>query len=426
MFVAKNPLKIMNWASFLQTQIYMLPILLLFYQANGLTTGDFFLFQGIFSICALIFEIPAGYIGDIFPRKNILILSYSLFLTRLVIWFFFAQYGYWPILMGEVLYAASKSFFSGISDGYIYDYLKSIGKTKKMLKQYGHFNFYMSVGTAVASLLGAYLYGTISVWSKEKFGVDYGFLTLIVIEMIFNTSSIMMLLFLPNVPSAKRKIPSISEKYKDLYQIAKKTFASEKLSSYVVFSGLLAGTTMIFVWSFQPLMKAVGIPVTLFGVVYFINHFIRATAGYFLHKIVAFFTLKRLGEITYVLFFAAFGVAFLMTKLNHPPLWVSFAILTFICIVIGFQLSFTLGSVSRIHSIVTSDIRATVSSLNTMFSRLMSGFFLILFKFLLDGTIGSSYFIYIAILCFGAIPLLKLLRIQDRTNESEATNNQPS
>ena len=219
---------------------------------------------------------------------------------------------------------------------------------------------------------------------------------------------------------------SISEKYKDLYQIAKKTFASEKLSSYVVFSGLLAGTTMIFVWSFQPLMKAVGIPVTLFGVVYFINHFIRAAAGYFLHKIVAFFTLKRLGEITYVLFFAAFGVALLMTKLNHPPLWVSFAMLTFICIVIGFQLSFTLGSVSRIHSIVSSDIRATVSSLNTMFSRLMSGFFLILFKFLLDGTIGSSYFIYIAILCFGAIPLLKLLRIQDRTNESEATNNQPS
>lgn len=422
MLTAKNPLKIMNWASFLQTQIYMLPILLLFYQANGLTTGDFFLFQGIFSICALLFEIPAGYIGDIFPRKNVLIFSYALFLARLVIWFFFARYGYWPILMGEVLYAASKSFFSGVSDGYIYDYLKTIGQTKKMLKKYGRFNFYMSVGTALASLLGAYLYGTISAWSLAKFGTDYGFLTLIVIEMIFNTASIVMLLFLPKVPSTKAKIPTISEKYKDIYHIAKKTFSSELLASYVVFSGLMAGTTMIFVWSFQPLMKAVGIPVTLFGVVYFINHFIRAAAGYYLHRTVAFFTLKRLGEITYVLFFAAFGVALLMTKLNQPPLWVSFSMLTFICLVIGFQLSFTLGSVSRIHSIVTSDIRATVSSLNTMFSRMMSGFFLILFKFLLDGTIGSSYLIYTVILCFGAIPLLKLLKIQDKIPEDSPSN----
>ena len=50
----KNPLEIFNVATFLQTQILMLPVLLLFYQENGLTAGDLFLFQGIFSITALL------------------------------------------------------------------------------------------------------------------------------------------------------------------------------------------------------------------------------------------------------------------------------------------------------------------------------------------------------------------------------------
>ena len=74
----KNPLRMFNLSTFLQTQILMLPVLLLFYQENGLTAGDYFLFQGIFSITALLFEIPAGYLGDIFPRRNMLVFSFSM------------------------------------------------------------------------------------------------------------------------------------------------------------------------------------------------------------------------------------------------------------------------------------------------------------------------------------------------------------
>ena len=58
----KNPLKLLNWSVFFQTQIFMLPIMLLFYQSNGLTKGDFFLFQGIFSIAALCFEVSSMFI----------------------------------------------------------------------------------------------------------------------------------------------------------------------------------------------------------------------------------------------------------------------------------------------------------------------------------------------------------------------------
>lgn len=391
----QNPLKVLNWSVFLQTQIFMLPITLLFYQSNGLTKGDYFLFQGIFSIAALLFEVPAGYIADFISRKKVLILSYGLFICRLFLWLFFG--GYWVLLIGEFLYAASKAFFSGVADGYIYDLLKSKGQTGKMLNRYGRMNFFMSLGTAVASLLGAPLYQR------------YGVVVLLLIELFFNSVAILLLTFLPNVPPMKRQIMGIKEKYLDLVRITVSVFKNEKLKYYVCYSGMTVAATMIFVWSFQPLMQIAAVPVALFGVVYFINHFFRATASLFLEKTMHLCNLKSLGIGLYLLFILAFGAA--IAILHVKSIYVNFVLLSFICFVIGSQLTFTLASVSRLHTIVSSDVRSTVASVNTMFSRMMTGGVLILFKFLLDGVnMQSAFVIYLALFLTSLYPLLKLIK----------------
>ena len=118
-------LKILNFAVLLQQQRYIVAISYLFYLSNGLTLSDFLFFQSIFYFTGLIAEIPAGYIGDIFPRKNILIFSYLLFTLRIVMWIIIPNY--YTILFGEILYGLSKAFYRGVSDGYIYDYLKFDG-----------------------------------------------------------------------------------------------------------------------------------------------------------------------------------------------------------------------------------------------------------------------------------------------------------
>lgn len=393
-----NPLKLLNWSVFFQTQIFMLPIMLLFYQSNGLTKGDYFLFQGIFSIAALCFEVPAGYIADWISRKKVLILSYALFLLRLVLWYFLG--GYWIVLIGELLYAASKALFSGIADGYIYDLLKSKGQTKRMLKRYGRMNFFMSAGTAIASLLGATLYE------------EYGIVTLIVIEIIFNLIALVMLFFLPDVPSERTDTLTIREKYHDLFRIARSALTNEKIKYYIGYSAMAVAASMIFVWSFQPLMQIAGIPIALFGVIYFINHAFRALASYLLDSTMKIFTLKSLGVILYCLFILAFFIAISMEYVKS--VWISMGMMTFICFVIATQLTFTLASISRIHTFVSSSIRSTVLSLNTMVSRLLTGFVLILFKFLLDGVnMQSAFYIYLAMFMLSAYPLIKLLKQPD-------------
>lgn len=403
MFV--NPLKIFNWSIFLQTQIYMLPVMLLFYQENGLSVGDYFLFQGIFSITALLFEIPSGYLGDIFPRKNILILSYLLFILRLLLWIFFG--GYWIVLIGEILYSASKATYAGVADGYIYDYLKTKRQTARMLQYYGRLNFFMSTGTALASLLGAFFYGRL----QEVFGAHTGFLILLVIELAFNTVAVLFLFFLPKVPPVHRKKILISERYKELYHITKQAFTDRRINWYMFYSGILAGTTMLFVWGFQPIMKNALFPVFLFGFISFFNHACRAGAGFFLHRTIGFFSLKGVGILTYVLFVLSFLSA--IAALYFGSVGLTFCLLTFICVAIGFQLSFTLGSIGRIHTLVSSDIRSTVASVNNLVSRSVAGLLLISFKFLLDQMqLIQAYWIYLGIFVWSVIPLLKVLKTQ--------------
>lgn len=392
-----HSLGIFNFSTFLQTQILMLPVLLLFYQENGLTAGDLFLFQGIFSITALLFEIPAGYIGDIFPRRNVLIFSYLLFLARLCLWITFK--GYWIVLAGEILYSLSKAFYSGVADGYVYDYLKSKQKTSKMLHGYGKLNFWMSIGTALASLIGPFLYNYFN-----------SFMVLIVLEMILNTSAILLLFLLPKVPPVHHKTKGLTEKYKELEQIIKGTLSNALLKPYILYSGILAATTLIFVWSFQPLMLLLHIPPRFFGIVYFFNHAFRAMAGLFLPYTIRAVSLEKLGKVTFALFITAFSSVIFLTKYNGPV--IGMILLIFICFVIGCQLSFTMASISRLHALTPSSIRSTTASVNYMVSRSLAGIMQIMFKFVLDGfTLSQSFIIYLFVFSLSLLPLYQLLKL---------------
>lgn len=390
--------KLLNTASFLRTQLFMLPVLLLFYQENGLTLSDFFLFQGIFSLVAFIGEIPCGYIADIFPRKNILILSFGLFLTRIALWFFIPCYA--TILIGEILFALSKAFFTGTSDSYIYDLLKNQHREKKMLRTFGRLNFFMSLGTAIASLLGAVLYQYL------------GFGFILTIELTFTLVSVLLLCFLPNVPVFKKEKKTLWEHYKKLFHITLSAFRNLNLRYYILYSGLLIGMTTVFVWTFQPLMKLFHFPIFLFGVVYFINHILRASAGIGMSFVVKHIPFKVLTNGTAALY--TISLIGLLVLSSTASIGTGLFLLILMCVAIGFQQLFSITTINHIHQNCTSDVRATVSSLNTMFSRFVSSVLMIGFKFLIPSTqiisatsLRPALFIYLIIFSGASIFLLK-------------------
>ena len=382
-----NPLRLLNIATLCRSQL-LLPVLFLFYKENGLNTGDFFFFKGITSIISLIVEVPCGYAGDIFPKKNILITSFLLLLFGTSLWIFSS--GYWIILIGEILFCISKSFFNGVSDSYIYEYLKLNDKSQKMLSKYGKLNFFLSLGSALTSVFGAIFY------------TNFGAKILLLTDFILISFAIILLFLIPQLPVYHKKINGIKEKYTDIYRIVKKALKNTTINGYIWYSGILISITYIMVFCFQPIMKISNIPVKIFGFVYFINHFFRAISSMELSKILKKITLKKLGYISYFSFLISFLLIILSYYFENSIFTITSLIL--ICIAIAIQLMFTLGTTSFVHTKVLKKSRSTISSLNYMISKGLSGLILISFKYFLTfSNLNTPIIIYGILFMFSYI-----------------------
>lgn len=390
-----DPLRTINFAVLLQQQRYLLPITFLFYLYNGLTLSDFILFQGIFYFTCLFFEVPAGYLADVFPRKNILIFAYFLFLLRIILWLF--SKGYLVILFGEILYGLSKAFYRGVSDGYIYDYLKYKNLSCEMLKKYGKFNCYMSFGSAISALLGVFLY-KIS-----------GFKFLLFVELIINIFAIFLLMQLPNVPQVRAKSKTFVNHFKNLIFAFKNTLKNKNINIDIFYSAILVGVTSLFVWNFQPLMKNASVPVIFFGAIYFINHLLRGLFAFFARRIVDKFQLKNIGKIVWFLYFVSFCV--LLFNKNYSNKYLCIFSLLFICFAIGIQMVYNVAVVSKVHNFVFPKIRATASSVNSMLQEMSSGIILISYKYLLNFELAVNIFAVFAGLFI--ISLFLLFKMKD-------------
>lgn len=404
-FLSFMPLSLYNIAAFLRSQLFLLPVLLFFYLENGLTVGDFYLIQGLIVFFAFLFEIPAGYLGDIFPRKYILITAYALFLGRLFLWIFFR--GFEIILIGEFLYACSKACFDSVSSSFIYDILKKNNEEDKMVKAYSNFNASMYIGTGIAALLGAGLY--------EKLGSNL----LLVAEFVIYSTAILLLTFLPNAHKpCKSSVINFNERLKRFWVAVRYILKSRRYCYLVLFSGFMVGVSHFFFWSFQPLMKSSGIDpsvsltdladsigwdarvfgvatwnyllslnwldyIKIMGVVIFINNIIRSSFSYFAASIAKYVSLFKLGNIAFILEIIGCAFSFVLMKMGHISPFNCLIFIIFLCVCIGLQLMFTISHISRLHRLINPKIRSLSSSVNMMTGRLMTSVMLMAPKFLL-------------------------------------------
>lgn len=369
-----SPLKRLDFACFLRSQLYLAPVLLLFYQQNGLTIADFVLFQGIFQLTGIVFEIPCGYIADVISKKKVLILAFTCFLLRAVLWLNFS--GIYIILLGELFNALSRAFLSGVYDSYIHDYLRSKNKTKNMLKECGKTNFAMSSGAMFAAIFSAILYN------------HFGTVILLSLELILTSISIILITTLPNPPSAKPHAQTLYQKFTEITDTAIATIKNKNINLYIIYSAFLFSTTSLFCWCFQPLLKLSSAPIIMFSLVYVINHALRAGFSFHVNKLKKFFGFNRLLVVTTFLCFYSFACMILSFYFKLP--YVATISLIFVCIGIGFQLAFAIANINHIHSYALEETRATISSVNNMLQQTISGISLICFKFIVSANGADS------------------------------------
>ena len=392
----KAPL-LLRWANIFQVLMFVLPVIVLFYKHKGLTVGDFFLIQGLFSIFYFLLEIPTGYIGDLFSRKTIIVFSFLSYFLGYLVWCLFS--GFYFILLGEIFLAIASALYSGTGEAYLYDVLKKQGKEKYIMKELGKIAAYATYGTAFATFTGGVIY--------KYFGPD----NLILLESLFIFAAFIFTLYLPSIPDVKRTVEKGKSKWKDILEICHYASTHREIKWLMLFPAAFGSATLMLMWLQQPLMENNLVPVALFGVFIGLNQLFRAIFSHNSDNMFNKLKTKGFSLSLFAILIISLFAAYIIPSINN--LYITYALLILVALAPASQASLGIVTSSMINHRIKSDERATVLSVNSMFNRFFCAIVMISLKFLIDGiglqtTIAVMSPIVIILTFIAMVKLLKL------------------
>jgi MFS family permease len=99
----------------------VMPIIVLFYQSNGMTMQDIFTLQAVYSVTLMFLEIPTGYFADFAGRRTSIFLGSILGFGGFLI--YSLSSGFWEFVVAETILGVGMSLVSGADSAMLYDSL---------------------------------------------------------------------------------------------------------------------------------------------------------------------------------------------------------------------------------------------------------------------------------------------------------------
>lgn len=377
MIALKSAPRWLSVAYVLHGAMFILPILMLFYGYKGLTIGDFFFIEGIAELFIFALEIPTGYIGDLFSRKQTLIMGTLAWIMGYFILIFGP--GFWSVLMGELVFSTAIAFISGTLEAYLYDLLKKQHKEDVFHKKYAKMKMLENLSLTIATFTGAFIYQFLGPTMPLWFGI---FCLL---------ASAVILFLLPDVPESRRIVAKEKSKIQDILDISKYAMKHPEIKWLMVFPGVFGSLTLIFYWGLQSVMVAKHIPVLMFSLIVggnaLVRTFFSGISGKILEKIQLSGIIKLQGGIIVMATLAACVAVYL-------PVWAVYVCLVFMIVGSSSVVLSEIATSVLVNHRIKSDERATVLSIKSMVGRIFQGFCLICLKPLFDGIgVGPTFMI---------------------------------
>jgi MFS family permease len=330
----------------------VMPIIVLFYNENGLSMKDIFMLQAVYSVSLMLMEIPTGYFADIAGRKtSILIGSVFGFSGYLI---YSSSSVFWMFALAEVVLGLGQSLISGADSAMLYDTLAAGRLGGKYTRMEGRITSVGNFAEALAGLLG-------------------GALALISLRTPFILQACVAFIALPAALSLKEP-PVVSKLRKagirDILFIVNNTLVTDrKLRWNTLFSASVGAATLTMAWFAQPFFKSVNLPLGWYGAVWAI---LNLSVG--LAALKAWHIEEKLGASRTVILFTILiiGGYFLLSLFPY--------IISILFLVISYLARGVATPTLRnyINLLTTSDVRATVLSVRNFVIRM---FFAILGPF---------------------------------------------
>ena len=370
-----------------------MPIIVLFFQEHGLSLTQVMFLQAIYSLSVAVFEIPSGYIADLFGRKNTIIISTIFSFIGYVIFSFYE--GFLAFAIAEVLIGIGGSLMSGSDSAILYDTLLETGNKEAYTRIEGKNYAIGNFSEATAGVLGGFL------------AVGSIYLPIYVQTAILFLS---IPIALSLVETKLHKENRLDKSFKSIFKVLKFAMIdNKKLKWLIVYSSAMGVATLSVAWFAQPFFKQVNVPLAYFGILWAGLNFSAGFTSLNSHK---FNQNKEKGKMLFYLALAMIG-ALLFVGFNMTLFGLFFILSIYLL----------RGIVTPIlrHAInenTTSNKRATVLSIRSFIIRISFAIFAPILGFLADDYSLSISFYVLAILVgfFSILSALQLYKMDKNHN----------
>jgi MFS family permease len=369
----------------------VMPVIVVFYQDNGLGMQDIFLLKSIYSVAMVALEIPSGYLADVWGRKKTLLLGGILGALGFGMYSF--SYGFLAFAMAEIILGAGHSFVSGADSALLYDTLKSSKKEDGYVKQEGWITSAGNFAEAIAGVGGGLL---AAVSLRMPFYFQFGVAALAIPAALF-------------LKEPERHI-KIKQNFKGILQTVRHTFSHRYLRSAILLSAVTGTASLTFAWFVQPYFQEAGLPLPLFGLLWTLLNLSVGISSMF-----SFWFERKLGQRN-VLLLIIFGLSLGYFLAAWEISLAGIAILFLFYLFRGIAHPIMKG---YINDYTSSEVRATILSLRNFVIRInfaiigpVLGYFTDRFSLNMALMVAGASYLFVAFVVSG--PLLRKKELDSR------------
>lgn len=334
-------LPLVSARSFFAMFLVIMPVIVPYWRSLGFSMREVLELQALFGFAVAAFEVPTGYIADLFGRKVSVVLGS--FISGVTFSFWPFTHSYWGFAAIEVSLALGCSLVSGADDALMYESIPPNVARKKVI---GAFNMWGLLAEVCASLLAGAL-------------IAYSFAAVTWAQAIVGWLPFCISLFLIEPPRAPL---SEGSHYARIGEVFRHILLNDPLTRLIFMNFVVWGlSSFCVVWLLQQYWVEAGVSLSWFGVMWAGLMLVSVFTSRFAHAIEA-----RLGADRTLLLIAAAPIAGYLLMAFAPAM---------VGIVAGSLFYVTRGLTYVVYQDafnwrVPSSFRATANSIQSLFFRL--------------------------------------------------------
>jgi len=301
------------------------------------------LLKTILSLSILVLEVPSGYIADLWGRKACLVVGSGVWIFSWLIYCTGSSFTEFAI--AEILAGVAGSLISGANTALGYDTLLELGKEKQYQIWEGRLVAIAGVSEAVCGLVGAAIAGI---------NLVYPFYLQTFCLIIYFCLALTLVEPQCHVAKVKAQPGQLRTIISDVYQ-------RPKLRWIILLSSVFSSASFLIVWLSQDYLQQLNIPIQAFGWAWAVFHLGMSLASMNSHHLQRVLGIRRAILLLIVTLTASY-----VCLGNIRQVW-GLVFVLIIYLVRGFYTPLILNVINQQ---ISSSVRATVLSLNSLVFRI--------------------------------------------------------